>query len=376
MPTPVIDIITITYRDLKASLINPNDLIGAIGILQEDLSALKIPRPPRSNISIVEKGVLQFFWETTRGGTLDKHLNGKLGPHASVASRASLEETLPNLLIERIEFRAELLASNRTTRSRNQGLQAQTTVTGGKPLRQQLTDQHTENSDDPDPYLSQARQFLEHLESRIQVLAETASPSPPSSALASNHWSHPRTSKEGLHHAPSASLIPTPLNIPPAMEHEHEARVSVSAPGHVHSRSPEQHTDPISRSRQETDQRISQLTAELEEVRKRLATELARETVIIHHLTRLSATVPTRPEILVPHSSSSSNTPASGDFATVKAIEARLEFAEKQLEEERGRRKAIEDSLKDVQRECREPFVVPALLDAFLKISTLSSEVI
>ena len=40
---------------------------------------------------------------------------------------------------------------------------------------------------------------------------------------------------------------------------------------------------------------------------------------------------------------------------------------------EQESRAYAEQKLKDVERECREPFVVPALLKAFLKISQLSN---
>jgi hypothetical protein len=54
-------------------------------------------------------------------------------------------------------------------------------------------------------------------------------------------------------------------------------------------------------------------------------------------------------------------------------MELQLQAAQLKLEMERERRAAAEQSLKDVERECRGPFVVPALLKAFIKISELSS---
>jgi hypothetical protein len=46
--------------------------------------------------------------------------------------------------------------------------------------------------------------------------------------------------------------------------------------------------------------------------------------------------------------------------------------AEAALAEERARHARI---LQDIQMECREPFVVPALLDAFLSISHIAENV-
>ena len=46
--------------------------------------------------------------------------------------------------------------------------------------------------------------------------------------------------------------------------------------------------------------------------------------------------------------------------------------AEEALAEERARHARI---LQDIQMECREPFVVPALLDAFLSVSHIVENV-
>ncbi|KAF9268250.1 hypothetical protein L218DRAFT_604219 [Marasmius fiardii PR-910] len=139
----------------------------------------------------------------------------------------------------------------------------------------------------------------------------------------------------------------------------------------------EQHALPpkpfASSSRQETIPRINQLITELETVRRRLAADLRRERDIIQQLTQLSAGRPT-PTVAHDASYSSANNQLSTGGEIV--LEARLQLAEKQLKEERRRREAAEDSLKDVQRECREPFVVPALMDAFLAISNLASEAV
>ena len=50
-------------------------------------------------------------------------------------------------------------------------------------------------------------------------------------------------------------------------------------------------------------------------------------------------------------------------------------MVEQQLKQERRRRMEAEATLKDIERECREPFVVPALLDAFITISKITTQV-
>ncbi|KAG7440791.1 uncharacterized protein BT62DRAFT_937771 [Guyanagaster necrorhizus] len=52
---------------------------------------------------------------------------------------------------------------------------------------------------------------------------------------------------------------------------------------------------------------------------------------------------------------------------------SRLRKVEVELEAERKRRQELELNLSDIRRECRQPFFVPSLFDAFLQISTLTT---
>ncbi|TFK36251.1 hypothetical protein BDQ12DRAFT_687089 [Crucibulum laeve] len=60
----------------------------------------------------------------------------------------------------------------------------------------------------------------------------------------------------------------------------------------------------------------------------------------------------------------------------VEAAQSRTEEEQKIAAEERRRRLEAENALADVERECRAPFVVPALLDAFMSVSKLTTRVI
>jgi hypothetical protein len=46
---------------------------------------------------------------------------------------------------------------------------------------------------------------------------------------------------------------------------------------------------------------------------------------------------------------------------------------ETELAEERRRRQVAEDAIADIRRECRAPFVVPSLLDAFMELSRMTT---
>ena len=47
---------------------------------------------------------------------------------------------------------------------------------------------------------------------------------------------------------------------------------------------------------------------------------------------------------------------------------------ERDLNTERRLRLEAEDIVKDIRRECKEPFVVPGLLNAFVKLSRLTTQ--
>jgi hypothetical protein len=54
-------------------------------------------------------------------------------------------------------------------------------------------------------------------------------------------------------------------------------------------------------------------------------------------------------------------------------MENRLQTVEAALAVEKKGREVAEKSLADVERECRAPFVVPALLQTFMKISQIGN---
>lgn len=55
-------------------------------------------------------------------------------------------------------------------------------------------------------------------------------------------------------------------------------------------------------------------------------------------------------------------------------METRIRKLEQDLDTERRLRVEAEDVVRDIQRECKTPFVVPGLLDAFVKLSKLTTQ--
>jgi len=111
-----------------------------------------------------------------------------------------------------------------------------------------------------------------------------------------------------------------------------------------------------------TAEEISRLTRNLYDVREQIEAAKALEERLLDNLKRLDASVADQmPTELEPPDSSTT-------------LPARLRIAELHLLAERKQRMEIEKALQDVERECKEPFVVPELLRAFVKISKLTNE--
>ncbi|KAH9918605.1 uncharacterized protein B0H18DRAFT_1198522 [Fomitopsis serialis] len=120
-----------------------------------------------------------------------------------------------------------------------------------------------------------------------------------------------------------------------------------------------------------SDGSVSSLTREVWDVRREIAALSAREIALQTQLKRLGARP--APEPPVP--------PFVEDEITKLRAQLRSEYAarktaESSLREEQRRRELAEAVVADVRRDCKTPFVVPALVDAFLQMSRITEEVI
>ncbi|KAH9918492.1 uncharacterized protein B0H18DRAFT_1198584 [Fomitopsis serialis] len=116
---------------------------------------------------------------------------------------------------------------------------------------------------------------------------------------------------------------------------------------------------------------VSSLTREMWDVRREIAALSAREIALQTQLKRLGARPAPEPPV---------GPVVEDDFTKLRA-QLRAEYearkaAERALRDERRRRELAEADVADVGRECKAPFVVPALVDAFLQMSRLTGEVI
>ncbi|KAI6139157.1 hypothetical protein EDD17DRAFT_1672497 [Pisolithus thermaeus] len=106
-------------------------------------------------------------------------------------------------------------------------------------------------------------------------------------------------------------------------------------------------------------ERVPLLWREVLEIRRQQVILRDKETVLLDEMDKLGG---------VPPPSSSTAAPP-----TTSSAETRLTEMEAELREERDRRIRAEQALEQVERECKSPFVVPALFRAFMTISEFST---
>ncbi|KAH9831995.1 uncharacterized protein C8Q71DRAFT_861298 [Rhodofomes roseus] len=125
---------------------------------------------------------------------------------------------------------------------------------------------------------------------------------------------------------------------------------------------------------------IGNVTRELWDVRREIAALAARETALEQQLKRLGSCPAPETPAATPLISTT-GTPAPRDEisklrAQLQAEDEARKVAERALEDERRRHELAEAAVADVRRECRAPFIVPALVDAFVQMSRIAGDVL
>ncbi|KAF7369211.1 hypothetical protein MVEN_00248700 [Mycena venus] len=108
---------------------------------------------------------------------------------------------------------------------------------------------------------------------------------------------------------------------------------------------------------------VHELSFTLQEIRKEIEADLIKEQAILLALKNLDAPVT---ELVDPTPNAQNNFIAK----------VRVQMLKTELENMIAKRRVIEDSIKEIARERRPPFVSPALMDAFVGISRLSTHVL
>ncbi|TRM57410.1 hypothetical protein BD626DRAFT_515162 [Schizophyllum amplum] len=100
-----------------------------------------------------------------------------------------------------------------------------------------------------------------------------------------------------------------------------------------------------------------ELEAELAEIRGRISSTQRREAEIVDQLQKLRYTKELPSEL-----------------SEESRMRLRLRAVEHELQSERIRRVEAEGAIQDVRKECRHPFVMPTLLDAFIAVTRIQSQ--
>ncbi|GLB40897.1 hypothetical protein LshimejAT787_0901120 [Lyophyllum shimeji] len=387
--------VTVWYRGLKAKDFYPDSPLG-IKILREDLLSLKLPHPKIENITIKQRpngvGECVFVWPAApHGGVLYKHLTGRIWgrdhdgarkllldelsisklslheePHQASAfrtkertepidppipdspARDSVASSIPSPRAPELSFGAHSIEGDFGS---PMSISSSWTSPAPKPIKIQpisptippLPLAHSE----PDFELpgltmsTRARTQAHSTEVRTQTLP--ANQIPPRTQI----HPVPRVPSPGALPANAAAVLAStsgpPAVVPTHDQYRHKPRIRTAA-----------HLIGLVMAK------VALLTRELWDVRRQIMGGVARETAIMSELRALD------PE------NSNLSTKALED----SAMRARLQEVEAKLIEERNLRMQAEAALADVQRECKEPFVVPALFEAFAMISKATTQVV
>ena len=129
---------------------------------------------------------------------------------------------------------------------------------------------------------------------------------------------------------------------------------------------------------------IQRLTRESCDLRRQINADSVRDASIITKLKQLNANyIPGPLKVGISDSSKHQLSPSPlcfpsntglRNFFLKKVMEGRIRKLEQDLDAERRMRLEAEDILRDIRRECKAPFVVPGLLDAFIKLSRLTTQ--
>ncbi|KAK0199744.1 hypothetical protein DFS33DRAFT_1364705 [Desarmillaria ectypa] len=131
------------------------------------------------------------------------------------------------------------------------------------------------------------------------------------------------------------------------------------APSHTHKRAshPDSVATPPPAKRVYREQEVARWMQELEHLNQEVANLASRQAEIREKLKSAGAT----------------DIPELDSSVESFACRTRLKALEAEIEVERQKRHEYELVLGDIRRECKAPFIVPSLLDAFVEVSKLTN---
>ncbi|KAJ7097602.1 hypothetical protein C8R44DRAFT_889140 [Mycena epipterygia] len=341
--------VTITYGGAKNRIATTEE---ADPVIRADLTALGIPHPKRSNVSVVFPGTVRFFWIALPNSMIHKNLKDGIRPSFDIEEHRAL---LYQLSIERINLRESDLPPEPKVPHNFAGSALPDAGLYAVPMGGLRGFPPSESPSGRRP----SESFADEIPSSHHVNS-TWAPEALASGPQSWHRNQPPIPILNIKTEPLADMpihspsYRTRYDVDDEMQVDSPRRSSASGM-RVNRNRYAAIPDPTPRAPHNPEAR--DLQRELWEVRRNLNADIAQERVVLHKLRDLGA----EEEV--------SEAPES-DFA----MKARIQQLESELQSERAKRRRLEDMVEDIRRECREPFVVPALLDAFVEISKLTNE--
>ncbi|KAK0199723.1 hypothetical protein DFS33DRAFT_1364510 [Desarmillaria ectypa] len=329
MARSVLLTVRVTYLPPKAAIFTPEESKVAIIILRADLTSLGIPHPKAHTIKMLSKGVVRFCWETEMRSPLHSLLS-KIIPKLS-------QEELSKRTISKITLKQEPDKKLDPPR---------------RPNMTHLLSHHV-----PDSVLCPR--------GLIPIPESTFSGSAPSKLLDSTRVM--RTDGSYPQYAEPECSVPTFGTVYSHLD-EIETLLRPQSPVSRCTSVKKEGTSVVigkrtsrsvsppppakrSRSRSPLDDECS-LLHELGSLNEEIKYLAARQTRIREKLQSMGAPGIPEPDFL---------------------FRDKIRDLELEIETERKQRIECETALMDIRRECRVPFIVPALFDAFIDISKLTT---
>ncbi|KAK0186432.1 hypothetical protein F5146DRAFT_1124229 [Armillaria mellea] len=339
MAPSVLLTVRVTYLPPKAAMFTPEDLTAAIVILRRDLTSLGIPHPKAYTIKILFRGVVRFCWET------------------------EIHSPLHVLLVKKITNMSQEELSERTISKMT--LKQEPNKKLDPPPAPKTTYLHSHHI--PDSVLS-SQDFFPHSGPIPERHPGESRFGSSSQLYASNSTPWTDTSRSYLQYTESVptyfeTFNPYPHQLePPSQPQSPISRVKEEDTSVVIGKRTSRSVSPPpsakrSRSRSPLNDDESSLLHELGSLSEELKHLVARQTRIREKLKDMGAQSVPEPDFL----------------CSTIAFRDEVRDLELEIEAERKQRIEYETVLTDIRRECRVPFIVPALFDAFIDISKLTT---
>ncbi|KAG5652941.1 hypothetical protein H0H81_003017 [Sphagnurus paluster] len=364
------------YNGPKAREFYPSNQSAAIAIVKEDLKALKIPFPKTDTITITSQGECSFMWPNV---VIDSLLYKQLTSRIWGRVDDERKDLYRSLSIDRLYLHEKRLYPPKVfphkqwrrpnveepqQQHRNEAqlllddMASALRIPKNEPVEIPTFLRQAIDVDTTPPGLTFSTQTTRTRPSRF---SEIDTQLPRKRSHSPDLWERPAR--------PPPSSADTSAFVLAERAHNVLRPPPASAPGAV-GKGP----GGAARERHKDHHALLKLSRELHNARRQIAANAAREDAILAELAKLDPGNDKYYHDVMGNNSSTQVNELRQVEAKESAMRARLKEVELELAEEKSRRAVAEAALEDMKRECKEPFVVSAMLEAFLMISKATTE--